>query len=1812
MTSGPPDSHIPEIQEDVAKYNLIVLLNLQIQQFLKVDPVTHRLEIDRNYLFSTSKPEDVIQAIRASLDMAKNKEGREWDELFKKARSQLEILQYNTKNRRGYPELIQELIDRYAPQKEKRFQQFNPSLQESSNFMGNSQNTSSNNTRYLLIGAVAAFILIFTLYTRYETSISFEKRGQFSEEIAYGDDSPRKQKLVWSKEPPTPREAKAKEKLQKLQSLLEDQNSKLESIAQEKDNKEIELRALKEGNHTLQNSLADLMKEVQFFRSKEKIESKEDQRSEELGRELAEVYQKLERSQLDNEVSQEEISHLKNRLGNYASALEAYEKDDAKERMLGQISELEAKNLELSQSLSSLQNANQNLQDIEENYSSALNRIEMLQTQERNTRNELKKLADDYKAQSNDYYTVKNELADTFAFLTHRDSTIDESLAQKLHAREKELISLQETLAMQAAYIAGASSANNDSHDLKTLLAEKDRLELALADREQTIQDLNHALAANSELEEYQKLKTAYQQKEDEYQNIAFQFEEMSQDYAQIKNQLNQKIEDNEKIASGLRSKLQEQIEDFQAQLRESRENHEKIREELAQKNKNLVELKKEVNAKSQDFVAMEEMILFMTEQKRDLQLRLDEKLADFKQLEEEKQQLSNRIDQLAQHCAGDDDSAEGLAVLVDLQQKKLMMSEQAISEMEEQIASLKEIESAYSVLKENIDQREQHLKETIDHQNQLIADLNNDLQDSEDEKEELSLVINSLHGDLDDLRCSLAASKDDHSKMVQMIEDQKAIAKGLSHKIQEQEEEKQELSYQIAVLEDTLEEKKQGTLAAQEDFNELLNQIADKDAALVQLNEQFQTFEEENENLGNELVLLQTNLDEKERELAAAKSEQDRLLNFIEDSKPITMSLNERIREQQQAIAELQTDLEEHEQRIAANDEEKSRLMQIIEDNKAIASNLSEKILELQDEKQAMAGQIAAYENSLEQHEQGIAANDEEKSRLMQIIEDNKALASSLSEKIFELQDEKQAMAGQIAAYENSLEQHEQGIAANDEEKARLMQIIEDNKALASSLSEKIFELQDEKQAMAGQIAAYENSLEQHEQGIAANNEEKSRLMQIIEDNKALASSLSEKILQLQDEKQAMAGQIAAYENSLEQHEQGIAANNEEKSRLMQIIEDNKALASSLSEKILQLQDEKQAMAGQIAAYENSLEQHEQGIAANDEEKSRLMQIIEDNKALASSLSEKILELQDEKQAMAGQIAAYENSLEQHEQGIAANNEEKSRLMQIIEDNKALASSLSEKILQLQDEKQAMAGQIAAYENSLEQHEQGIAANDEEKARLMQIIEDNKALASNLSEKILQLQDEKQAMAGQIAAYENSLEQHEQGIAANNEEKSRLMQTIEDNKTLASSLSEKIFDLRNEKQAMADQLAKLESSLRETEQISAVNEEEKNRLIQIIEDNKAISANLNERIREQENEKQQLNQEVALLKNELGEKEKTLISTDEDYNRLRQNIEDTKAIILGLNKKIQEQELEKQDLSFQLSSLEQTLSENQQNFSSYDESIQKMSNEIASLKQIEKEYEQFKNEAMNQQSELAKSLESTKSDITSLENKNDQLMSALDEKQQALVSSGSELQQLRQLFEDIKEDDQIKSAQLVQMEDELANTQKLLRQLRKSHETKIADYQGDVQKLSEELAAKESENNAMVKTINRLTLDHERFITELEEQKSLNNSLAQNQTGQIENYEEKIQTLYGKINSLTDQLVSLSDSRNDIESSMKQTIEELSEEKNEMREKLKRVAFQLKNVNDKFNQQKKIWQKKEMLIKQMKKRINEQREANS
>ncbi len=53
-------------------------------------------------------------------------------------------------------------------------------------------------------------------------------------------------------------------------------------------------------------------------------------------------------------------------------------------------------------------------------------------------------------------------------------------------------------------------------------------------------------------------------------------------------------------------------------------------------------------------------------------------------------------------------------------------------------------------------------------------------------------------------------------------------------------------------------------------------------------------------------------------------------------------------------------------------------------------------------------------YENSLEQRELAVAANDEEKSRLMQIIEDNKAIASNLSEKIFELQDEKQAMAGQ------------------------------------------------------------------------------------------------------------------------------------------------------------------------------------------------------------------------------------------------------------------------------------------------------------------------------------------------------------------------------------------------------------------------------------------------------------------------------------------------------------------------------------------------------------------------------------------------------------------------------------------------------------------------------------------------------------------------------------------------------------------------------------------------------------------------------
>ena len=117
--------------------------------------------------------------------------------------------------------------------------------------------------------------------------------------------------------------------------------------------------------------------------------------------------------------------------------------------------------------------------------------------------------------------------------------------------------------------------------------------------------------------------------------------------------------------------------------------------------------------------------------------------------------------------------------------------------------------------MKVSCEGKELQLKKTIENQDRSIANLSKELEDSEKERQGLAILVDALQDEIDDLQFSLAASNEDHSKMICMIYEQKEIARKM---LDQKENEKQELANQVALLESEIKENYAGKLVQMED----------------------------------------------------------------------------------------------------------------------------------------------------------------------------------------------------------------------------------------------------------------------------------------------------------------------------------------------------------------------------------------------------------------------------------------------------------------------------------------------------------------------------------------------------------------------------------------------------------------------------------------------------------------------------------------------------------------------------------------------------------------------------------------------------------------------------------------------------------------------------------------------------------------------------------------------------------------------------------------------------------------------------------
>ncbi|XP_061388628.1 centromere-associated protein E [Musca vetustissima] len=983
--------------------------------------------------------------------------------------------------------------------------------------------------------------------------------------------------------------------------------------------------------------------------------------------------------------------------------------------------------------------------------------LQQLRTQYNELQSQHEQILSQLKGAEQTCHTVREELQ----HLTHN---FEEIQAQRLQ--------LQEQCRQQEQALREFQEEQQNSQEMAKLQEEYKQIQLQLQQALEEMKEKEDICEKSQkelqdEKEKLIKLQEEKEAKEKDYENLQDQRQQLQMEYDKAL----ETLQANEESSNTLGQELQEIKQNFatlQAQYFEMEE-QQKTSEEIR---KDLEALKEKEATLLKEKEVLDKELLQLREDYRALNEQHNEIVKEKMEIADEKEEIQQKLSQLQAALSSNEAQQE---VLKQISEEK----DQLALERQQILQKLQQAEMQIQDLCKEDSAREEIIK-TFQEKIATLEAVQNEKEDAEKQKTELSCQLQSLNEEKENLEkelVELKETKESGEKLSEMhlntLREEKITL----------EEQKFQLEEQLKNLQSVAEEKAS--------LEERVSQLTELENKKATLEENLQMLMEEKSSMESNLSELTEDkrlLAEKLQDLSALQEEKLSLESQLKDLKE-EKSLTEEKLKSLEIIVEEKSLLEKQKSEL----EEKLQILEsVMEEKSSLESKVTE-LYELQKQKLLLEENLKTLETSSEA---------EKKALEEQIQEIEKQYKEELQEKqktIDELLETKKAQEAEKLGLQEQLKSLEEQLQQHQAEKEQLQQDLQD---LNSQITQKNEELNTFKERETDHLKAYEDlqaqlntltttsaSLELEkcnlEQNLQKCNDElqklrndsgilETQLSQITEEKK----SLSEKCSLLSEEITTLKKQLLCLKEK-EKAEELLEQMIQEKAELTQNLRLTNEKYEAKQQEFLNLQQQFETNNHQMELLKTSLINASKENETLERELQQYQELSAEKAKLEASLidlrnanSEKLCALQQEKDTMQITLTKYERDISQYKQQENTFTQKLERLSQELHETRSKAKSY-EALLQEHEEVERSLNQISQKNSELtneiknlkslaQQHEETSNKQTEQihelETKLMQASHVEKELRSQLNSLQQQLQSSQSSLQHETVELKNSL----------------------------------------------------------------------------------------------------------------------------------------------------------------------------------------------------------------------------------------------------------------------------------------------------------------------------------------------------------------------------------------------------------------------------------------------------------------------
>nr|XP_049464664.1 putative uncharacterized protein MYH16 isoform X4 [Anopheles coluzzii] len=739
------------------------------------------------------------------------------------------------------------------------------------------------------------------------------------------------------------------------------------------------------------------------------------------------------------------------------------------------------------------------------------------------------------------------------------------------------------------------------------------------------------------------------------------------------------------------------------------------------------------------------------------------------------------------------------------------------------------------------------------------------------------------------------------------------------------------------------------------------------------------------NQQLADAKVLMDKKVAEQQqslgRALEQAKAELvDQLLKYQTIMELVENEKKQLVKQREEIKASMSAENAELRRSLEAIEQNKTQLAASLKMERALVEDLTRRNQELQAQKSQLKEEFetskASTDAKIAALLQSLDANEQNKAQLADNLEREMAKTRNLTSRNTELDVVKKQLTEELELVKTSMHESNAGLQrsldALEHTKTQLADNLEQEMAKTADLNRLTEELEAEKKQLMQELEIQKKQLMQElevaKTSMSENNAELQRSLKAIEQTKLqLADNLKKEIAKTADlyrrteelevEKKQLTQELEVAKTSKSENiaelQRSLEAIEQTKLQLANNLEKEIAKTADLNRRTEELEVEKKQLTQELEVAKTSMSENiaelQRSLEAIEQTKLQLADNLEKEIAKTADLNRRTEELEAEKKQLTQELEVAKTSMSENnaelQRSLEAIEQTKLQLADNLEKEIAKTADLNRRTEELEAEKKQLMQELEVAKTSMSESitelQRSLKAIEQTKLQLSENLEKEIAKTADLNRRTEELEVEKKQLMQELEVAKSSESENiaelQRSLKAIEQTKLQLADNLEKEIAKTADLNRRTEELEVEKKQLLQELEVAKTSMSENiaelqRSLEAI-EQTKLQFADNLEKEIAKTADLNRRTEELEVEKKQLTQELEVAKSSgsenIAELQRSLKAIEQTKLQLADNLEKEIAKTADLNRRTEELEVEKKQLMQELEVAKTSMSEN-------------------------------------------------------------------------------------------------------------------------------------------------------------------------------------------------------------------------------------------------------------------------------------------